>query len=183
METQLARNWWAVVLRGVLAILFGILALIWPGITLYVLVLLYGAYAFVDGIFALISVITNRTTSHRLWVVLEGIAGIVVGILAFFVPGITAFALLYLIAAWAVITGILEILAAIELSKEITNEWLLALGGILSVIFGVLIFLFPGAGALGVIFGIAAYAITFGIIFVFLGLRLHSHATGRRTAA
>ncbi len=181
METQLARNWWAVVLRGVLAILFGVLAFIWPSITLFVLVLLFGAYALVDGIFALIAAITNRTKSNRVWVLLEGIAGVIAGIVTLFLPGITAIALLFLIAAWAIITGILEILAAIELRKGISNEWLLALSGILSVVFGILIAVFPGAGAMGIIWAIAAYAIVFGILFVFLGFRLRSHGMAQHT--
>jgi uncharacterized membrane protein HdeD (DUF308 family) len=172
MLTQLSRNWWAVVLRGVLAILFGILAFAWPAITLQVLVLFFGAYALVDGVFALIAGLSNRVGTNRWWVVLEGLVGIVVGILAFLWPGLTAFALLYLIAAWAIVTGILEIMAAIELRKEISNEWLLILSGILSVIFGVLIALFPRAGALSIIWLIAIYAIVFGIMFVALGLRL-----------
>jgi len=178
MLTQLSRNWWAVVLRGVLAILFGILAFAWPGITLEVLVLFFGAYALVDGVFALIAGLSNRAGPNRWWVVLEGLVGIVVGILTFLWPGPTAFALLYLIAAWAIVTGIFEILSAIELRREISNEWLLILSGILSVIFGVLIALFPEAGALSIIWLIAIYAIVFGIMFVALGLRLRG---GNRT--
>jgi uncharacterized membrane protein HdeD (DUF308 family) len=174
MPAQLARNWWTLVIRGVLAILFGILTFLWPAISLTVLVLFFGAYVLVDGIFALVSVLTNRAGSQWGWVLFEGIAGIIVGILTFIWPGITALVLLYLIAAWAIVTGIFEILAAIELRKEITNEWFYIIGGILSVAFGVIIVLFPGAGALGIILWIAAYAIVFGILLVVLGLRLRS---------
>ncbi len=177
MTTELSRNWWAIVLRGVLAVLFGVLAFFWPGITLVVLVLLFGAYAFIDGIFSLVAALTNRTEKNRVWVFFIGIVGILAGLIAFFFPGITAISLLFLIAAWAIVTGIFEILAAVELRREIENEWLLVLSGILSIVFGVLIVLFPGPGALGIIIGIAAYAIVFGIINIILGLRLRSHNT------
>lgn len=183
MLAQLSRDWWVFALRGVLAILFGILAFLWPGITVVVLVLFFGAYALVDGIFGLVAALRNQAGPHRTWVLLEGIAGIVAGILTFFWPGITAVALLYLIAAWSIVTGIFEILAAIEMRKEITNEWLLVLSGILSVAFGVLIALFPGAGALSIVWLIAAYAIIFGILFIMLGLRVRSWSATRSGAA
>lgn len=172
MLAQLSRNWWAFALRGVLAILFGILAFAWPGVTVFVLVLFFGGYAFVDGIFGLVAALRNRAGPHRTWALLEGIAGIVAGILTFFWPGITAVVLLYFIAGWSILTGIFEILAAIEMRKEITNEWLLVISGILSAVFGVLIVLFPGAGALSIIWLIAAYAILFGVLLMILGLRL-----------
>ncbi len=182
MTTQLARNWWTVVLRGVLAIIFGVLAFFWPSITLAVLVLLFGAYALVDGVVHFIAGITNHTGgSNRLWLLLGGLAGIIVGVLTFFWPFITAIALLYFIAAWAIVTGFFEILAAVELRKTISNEWLLILSGILSVVFGIVIALFPGAGALGIIWAIAAYAVIFGILTIALGLRLRSWNTAAPT--
>ncbi len=183
MTTTLARNWWAIALRGVLAILFGVAAFVWPGITLSVLVLLFGAYAFVDGLFALLAALRQHGDmgSERWWMLLlEGLAGIAAGVLTFIWPGITAVVLLYLIAAWAVITGVLEIIAAIRLRREINNEWLMALAGIASVIFGVLLFLQPGAGALAIVWLIGAYAIVFGILLLFLAFRLRSH--GRITS-
>jgi uncharacterized membrane protein HdeD (DUF308 family) len=128
----------------------------------------------VDGVFALIAALDNRAGSHRWWVLLEGLAGILAGIVTIFWPGITAVALLYLIAAWSIVTGILEIMAAIELRKELTNEWMYVLSGVLSVAFGVVVVLFPGAGALALIWMIAAYAILFGFTLVALGLRLRS---------
>ncbi len=185
MTTTLARNWWALALRGLLAVLFGLGALIWPGITLFVLVLLFGAYALVDGIFSLVAAVRGGQSNERWWMlVLEGIAGIGAGLITFFWPGISALALLYLIAAWAVITGILEIAAAIRLRKEIEGEWLLALGGVASVIFGVLLFIWPGSGALAVTWMIGIYALIFGVMLITLGFRLRSwyNSTDRQVA-
>lgn len=172
----LARNWWALALRGFFDVLFGIAAFVIPGITLVALVFLYGAFAMVDGIFALTAVLLGRTQGGRPWwsLLLEGIFGIAVGILTFAWPGITALALLYLIAAWALVTGILEITAAIRLRKEIEGEWLLALAGILSVLFALMLVANPGAGALAVVWIIGAYAIAFGVLLMMLGFRLRS---------
>lgn len=172
MITQFARNWWVLVLRGVMAILFGALAMFWPGITVAVLILLYGAYALVDGVFAVIAAIMNRTQGQRWWTLLEGLAGIAAGVIAFAWPGLTAFALLYLIAGWAVVTGIFEIIAAIELRREITGEWMLVLNGILSVIFGILIAVFPSAGALSIVWIIALYSWIFGLLMIMLGFQM-----------
>jgi uncharacterized membrane protein HdeD (DUF308 family) len=167
-------SWWALLLRGIAAVLFGVLAFIWPGITLTVLVLLWGAYAFVDGAFAIAAGIKSHGENRRWWVLLlEGILGVAAGIVAFAVPGITALVLLMLIAAWAIVTGVFEIAAAIQMRKYIKGEWLLILAGIASVLFGVLLFINPGAGALAVIWLIGAYAIVFGVILIALSLRLH----------
>jgi uncharacterized membrane protein HdeD (DUF308 family) len=176
----LSRNWWVVLVRGIVGILFGILTFFAPGITLAALVLVFGAYAFVDGVLTLVSAIRRRSTTDRWWIlVLEGIAGILVGIATLFVPGITALVLLYLIAAWALVTGILELAAAIRLRKVITNEWLLALGGIVSILLGVLLIVAPGAGALAVVIWIGAYAFVFGALLVGLSLRLRALGTPR----
>ena len=172
MLTQFARNWWVVVLRGGLAILFGVLAILWPNLTIEALILLFGAYALVDGVFSSVAALTNTGEARRWWLLFEGLVGIIAGILTFMWPGLTAIALLFVIAAWAIITGIFEIMAAIELRREITGEWLLIANGILSVIFGVFIAFFPGAGALGVIWMIAVYAWIFGVVMVALGLRM-----------
>jgi len=175
MVEMLARNWWIVVLRGVLAVLFGIMCFAWPGITLAALVLLYGAYALVGGVFALVSAVVGRPLREPWWALLiEGVAGIAVGIMTFFWPGITALALLFLIAAWAIVTGVFQIVAAIRLRREIQGEWLLALSGLLSVLFGVALVVRPGAGALAVIWLIGAYSIAFGVLFIALGFRLRS---------
>jgi uncharacterized membrane protein HdeD (DUF308 family) len=171
----LAHNWWAVLLRGIAGILFGIATFFAPAISLAVLVLLFGAYALVDGVLAVISALRHRATNERWWVVLlEGLVGIFAGVVTFAWPHITAIALLYVIAAWALITGALEIAAAIRLRKVIDHEWLMVLSGILSIAFGVLLAMFPGLGALAVVLWIGAYAIIFGVLLVALGFRLRS---------
>ncbi len=176
----LSRNWWLVVLRGVLGIAFGIITFVAPAISLAALVLLFGAYAFADGVFAIASAVRRRVTTERWWVLLlEGLVGIGAGLVTLFLPGITALVLLYIIAGWAVATGILELVAAVRLRKEIKHEWLLALGGIASLAFGVLIALFPGAGALALVIWIGAYAFVFGTLLVALGFRLRGLGRSR----
>jgi uncharacterized membrane protein HdeD (DUF308 family) len=171
----LARNWWALVLRGFFDVLFGIAAFVWPGITLAVLVLLYGAFALVDGSFAIAAVLVGRTRGMPSWALLvEGLAGIAVGAITLFWPGITQLALLFMIAAWAVVTGVFEIVAAVRLRKEIRGEWLLALSGVLSVAVGVALVVNPGAGLLAISWMIGTYAIIFGVLFIVLGFRLRS---------
>ncbi len=182
MMEVLARNWWALALRGLFAVLFGLLAFAWPGVTLAALVILFGAYALVDGIFALIAAVRAAEAHERWWLfVIEGLAGIAAGLLTFMWPGITALVLLYLIAWWAVITGVLEIAAAIRLRKEISGEWALVLGGVASVIFGFLLLLRPGVGALAVVWLIGIYALLFGALLLTLAFRLRGHS-GQRPA-
>jgi len=173
MLQTLARNWWAIVLRGIFAILFGLGAFFWPGLTLAVLVLLYGAYLFVDGIFAVLWALAKRNEGSFSWqVFLIGLASLAAGVLTLVWPGVTAIALLYLIAVWAIIRGIFEILAAFHLRKELRNEWLLALNGVLSIVFGVILIVAPGAGALAVLWLIGSFAIVVGIVMIALGFRL-----------
>jgi len=175
MLAMLARNWWVLALRGVFAIIFGILALIWPDLTLFVLITLFGAYALVDGIFAVIAGIRSYGRNERWWaVLLEGVAGIILGVLTFLWPGTTALVLVYFIAAWALITGIFEIVAAIRLRKEIEGEWMLVLSGIVSILFGLFLVVAPGAGALGLTWVIGAYAVVFGILLIILAFRLRN---------
>jgi uncharacterized membrane protein HdeD (DUF308 family) len=168
-------NWWTLALRGVAGIIFGLLAFFWPGITLLALVFLFGAYAIVDGAFAVVAGIRAPRDQRRWWLLLiEGVFSIIAGILAFTFPGITAFILLGLSAGWAIVTGVMEIVAAIQMRRYITNEWLLALGGAASVIFGILLLLRPSAGALAVVWVIGAYAVFFGLLMLALGFRLRS---------
>jgi uncharacterized membrane protein HdeD (DUF308 family) len=168
---ELPRHWWVLALRGLAAIVFGILAFIWPGVTLSVLILLFGAYAIVDGVLALYAAL--RSGGKHVWApLLEGVVGIVAGLVAFFLPGLTALALLFVIAAWAILTGILEVIAAVRLRQVISNEWMLIFSGVLSVVFGLLLIAQPGAGALAVVWLIGIYAIIFGIAMLALAWRL-----------
>ncbi len=176
MLNALAKAWWLVLLRGLLSIVFGVLAFVWPAITLFALVMLYGAFALVDGILALVGAFTGRLKPMPTWwLVLVGIAGVAAGIVTFLWPGITAIVLVIFIGAWALVHGIFEIIGAIQLRKEIDNEWWLILSGAVSVVFGLLVMLMPGAGALGLIWAIAAYSIVFGVTWVMLAFRLRKH--------
>ncbi len=182
MMDVLVRNWWALALRGLFAILFGLLALAWPSLTLAALVILFGAYSLVDGIFALVAAVRVAEAHERWWLlVLEGLAGIAAGLITFMWPGITALVLLYLIAWWAVVTGVFEIAAAIRLRKEISGEWALVLGGAASVIFGLVLLFRPGIGVLAVIWLIGTYALVFGALLLMLAFRLRGHS-GQRPA-
>ncbi len=171
---QLARHWWVIGLRGLAAILFGVLAFVWPGMTLAVLVLLFGAYALVDGVLSLVAAFRGGV-QHRIVMLVEGVVSVLAGLAAFVWPGLTALVLLYIIAFWAIVTGVLEIVAAIRVRRAISNELGLVIGGVLSVVFGVVLLIAPGAGALAVIFLIGAYAVVFGIALLGLAWRLREH--------
>ncbi len=163
----LARNWWLFLLRGLAAIVFGVLSLAWPGISLLTLILFFGAYALVDGVFALAAAIVGRGNAEvRWWLVLVGLLGIGIGVATFLSPGLTALTLLYFIAGWVIATGVLQIVGAIELRKVIDDEWWLILDGGFSVLFGILLCIMPGAGAVALIWLIALFAIAFGILMV-----------------
>ncbi|MBR1216169.1 HdeD family acid-resistance protein [Bradyrhizobium sp. JYMT SZCCT0180] len=175
MVHALAKNWWLLLLRGIAAIVFGLLAFAWPGLTLVTLILFYGAFALVDGALAVVAAITGGAPGSRWWLAIIGLLGIAAGLVTFMMPGLTAIVLLFFIAGWAIATGVLQIIGAIKLRKEIDNEWLLILGGIISVLFGVSMVLAPGAGALALVWVIGAYSVVIGAIFVALALRLRKH--------
>lgn len=175
MVQALAKNWWLLLLRGIAAIIFGLLAFAWPGLTLVTLILLYGAYALVDGVLAIVAAITGGVPGSRWWLAMVGLLGIAAGLVTFLTPGLTALVLLFFIAGWAIVTGVFEIIGAIKLRKEIDNEWLLILGGIISVLFGLGMMLAPGAGALALVWVIGAYSVVMGVIFVALAFRLRKH--------
>jgi uncharacterized membrane protein HdeD (DUF308 family) len=174
MLNLLAKNWWLVEIRGVAAIAFGVLAFLWPGITLLVLVTLFAAYMLIDGVALLVSLrrAEPATAGHRLAVGLMGILGVAVGIATIFWPGITALALLYLVAFWAITLGLTQVIAAIRLRREISGELWFVIGGLLTVVFGVFILLFPGTGLLSLVWIVGAWAIVFGITNLVLAWRL-----------
>ena len=182
-----ARNWWALLLRGLAGILFGAFAILMPAAAFAVLVLAFGVYALVDGIFNIAAALDDARGERGWWtLLLSGVAGVLAGLAAFLVPALTAMVLLYVIAGWAVLTGALEIAAAIRLRREMQGEGLMALSGALSVAFGVLIMVAPLAGALAVVLLIGIYALVSGVVLVALGIRLrramrHGRFTERAT--
>ena len=171
MLDLIAKYWWTFVIRGLLAIAFGLIALVWPGITLIVLVFLFGFYVILEGILSIIAAFINRGMRSWWVLLLEGLASLIVGCVAFIWPGLTAVVLLIFIATWAILTGLLEIWAAVQLRKEIRGEWILALTGIISILIGIILFTNPGAGALAVVWMIGIYAIIFGALLTFLGFK------------
>jgi uncharacterized membrane protein HdeD (DUF308 family) len=175
MLHALAANWWLFLLRGLCAIAFGILTLFWPGVSLAALVLLYGAFALVDGATAIIAAIMGEPYAPRWWLALVGILGIGAGLLTFYWPAITTLVLLLCVAGWAIAIGLLQIFGAIKLRKEIDNEWLLAAGGLAAVLFGILLIARPGLGALSLALAIGAYAVIFGVLQVLFAFRLRRH--------
>jgi uncharacterized membrane protein HdeD (DUF308 family) len=170
------RYWWSFLLRGTLATLFGLIAIFLPGITLEMMIIFLGAFLVVDGVVS--SYVSLRGRGRGLnWgvLLLEGILGIAVGVFTLIWPGITVLAIVLLVALWAMVTGVLEIIAAVSLRNEIQGEWLLGLSGILSILFSVILFVNPGIGAVTLIWLIGIYAIVFGVAMIFLGLRLRKH--------
>jgi uncharacterized membrane protein HdeD (DUF308 family) len=173
MLDLLSRHWWLLVLRGVCAIAFGVLAFSWPGVTIQVLLICFGAYMLADGVFTVVAAVRGRAHTEH-WVLLlgEGLLGIGVGILTWIAPVIAGIALLMYIAAWALVTGVLEITAAIRLRREVEGEFWLGLAGVLSLLLGILLLFFPLAGAVAVVWTMAAYAVAFGTVLVLLGFRV-----------
>ena len=172
MVHALAKNWWMLLLRGVAAIIFGVLAFAWPGMTLLTLIMFYGAFALIDGVLAVVAAITGGAPAPRWWLAIVGLLGIATGLLVLMMPGLTALVLLYFIAGWAIATGVFQIIGAIRLRKEIDDEWYLILSGVISVLFGIGVMMAPGAGALALLWVIGIYAVVMGVILVALAFRL-----------
>lgn len=180
MQSFLERNWWLLAIRGVAAILFGIAAFAWPGLTVALLVLMFGAYVLIDGIAGIIDSIRYRDRLKHWWLwLLDGAISAAVGALILLMPGVTAYVLLILIATWAIVGGVLRIIAALQLREQVRGEWLLGLGGVLSVLFGIVLIMAPAAGVLSMIWLIALWAVVFGVLFVMLALRLRSAGQSR----
>ncbi len=178
MLEAMTRNWGAVAFRGLIAVLFGLIAIFWPGPTVGVLVILLGAFALVEGVANIVAGVRGRTG----WAVFEGIISVIAGIVFVVWPAITALVLLYLVAAWAIITGIVRIVAAIQLRRVLRNEWLLVGSGLASVIFGVIAAVFPGAGILALIWLLGAWLIVLGVFLIALALQLRQLAHGLSSA-
>ena len=182
IQSRTGLKWWALAIRGVLAILFGLVAFFWPGLVLLVFVYMFAIYAFADGILAITAAVTGHGQAGRWWaLLLEGIAGIAAGILAVVWPGITELAFLFVIAGWSLVTGVFEIVAAVYLRRYMEGEWILALSGVLSVILGLALVIVPAAGLLVIAWWVGAYAIAFGALLLVLAFRLRGlvgHASG-----
>lgn len=177
LAAVLARNWWVLLLRGLLAILFGFVSFAAPGLSVAALVLLFGGFCLADGLMAAWTALSNNRQKENGWLLLiGGLLGIGVGLLTIFQPALTGLALLFYIAVWAIATGVVQVLTAIRLRQEIENEWMLVLAGLCSVAFGALLMARPGAGALAVLWLIGSYAIVFGVLLVVLALRVRSVA-------
>jgi uncharacterized membrane protein HdeD (DUF308 family) len=186
MLALMARNWWVIAIRGIAAIAFGVLTFVWPAITLLGMVYLFGAYALVDGVSSIIGAVRGEpgTRGHGLTVAIWGIAGVIAGIIAFVNPGLTAITILYVIGAWAIVIGAAQIYAAYRLRREIEGEWLMAIGGVASIAFGILVVVAPGAGILSVLALIGTFAILFGLSLLALSWRLRTwHTQGHRGTA
>lgn len=181
----LAERWWSFALRGVAAILFGVLCFVSPGLSLAALIILYGSYALIDGVFRLVGAFRVRGIEQQWWVLaLSGLFGILAGVVTFMWPALTAIALVYIIAAWSIVTGVFEIAAAIRLRKVIEGEWMLILGGVLSIAFGLLLAVYPATGALALLFWIGAYAVVVGVLWIALAFKLKgfAHPSGPRAS-
>jgi uncharacterized membrane protein HdeD (DUF308 family) len=173
MKEYLAKHWWVFLLRGLFGIAFGILAFVMPGLTLATLILVWGAYAFMDGIIALWAAITGQTDHEHRWLLgLQGLIGVVAGIVTFIVPAATGLGLLILIAAWSLAIGVLQIVAAIKLRKEMTGEYWLGLSGLISILFAFFVIARPGEGALAIVWIIGSYALIFGIVLIAFAFRV-----------
>jgi uncharacterized membrane protein HdeD (DUF308 family) len=174
----LARNWWLIAIRGIAAIAFGIVAFVWPGVTVVVLIALFGAYALIDGVSLLASLVRgDRDARRHAWAVgAMGVLGVLAAVVTFLVPGLTALSLVYVVGFWSIAVGVFQLAAAIRLRQEIEGELWLALGGILAILFGLYIVVFPGAGLLSLIWLVGAWAVVFGVAHLVLAWRLRELA-------
>ena len=173
MRDLMSKIWWAILIRGLVGIAFGVLAFAMPGLTLASLVLLFGVFAVVGGLFEIVGAISGRGKTDDWWVwLLQGIVGVAVGILTFRAPSITALALLFFIAIWALATGVLQIVAAIRLRREIRGEGWLIVSGLASIALAIILMANPAAGALGLVLYIGATALITGVVMVWLAVRL-----------
>jgi uncharacterized membrane protein HdeD (DUF308 family) len=169
------KHWWQIALRGFLALIFGILVLAWPGVALAILAIIFGAYVFVDGIFTLVAAVNYKAgAGRRTWLFIRGIVGIIVGLITLFWPAITELALVLLIGAWALVTGVMELNFAFRANQNSAIKWLFAISGILSIILGILLLVRPIIGMFVIIWVIGAYAVLAGILLIILGFRLRS---------
>lgn len=175
MIARLSAHWWLFLIRGILAIALGILMPLFPGAAIYTLAILFGAYAFVDGIVAIAAAVrSNHSDGAWLWLLAEGVLGIIVGVITFFYPGITALWLVYLFAAWALLSGILAVATALRVRQSIANEILMILFGALSIVAGIVIFFVPAAGVIAIAWTIGVYAFLAGIFLIGLAFRLRA---------
>ena len=178
-QVVLRANWWALGLRGLAAVFFGLLTFLLPGLTLLLLTLLFGTYCLISGLLTLIAAFRSGKGQPRWWALaLEGGASTLAGVFVLGWPGFSSLALLHLVALWAIVSGGLQIVTAIRLRKQITGEWVLMLGGLLSVGFGVLLVLMPIVGALAIAWWIGSYAFVVGILLAILAFRLRPHSSG-----
>lgn len=176
VKSALHRSWWLLLLRGIAAVAFGVLTFVWPQISLLTLIMVYGVYALIDGVLALIAAIRGGGFVPRWWLALGGVVSILAAIVAFAWPGLTALVLVYLIGFWSILRGVLEIIGAVRLRNEIANEWTLGVAGALSVIFGLILVFMPGAGALGLLWLIAAWAVLFGLLLIWVAFKVRKLA-------
>ena len=179
LARALGDNWWVLFLRGIVSVLFGVLAFAWPGLTIVTLVIFWGAFVAADGVLALVAAFTGKGSpvAPRWWLVTVGLAGVITGAIAFVWPAVAAGALLLLIAAWALIVGASQVIGGIALRKEIDGEWMLVLSGLLAIAFGVALVAWPVAGALAIIWMIGFYALLFGLFLIALSLRVRQLKT------
>lgn len=175
------KHWWQIAVRGLIALIFGILVLAWPGVSLFIFAIIFGAFAFVDGVLTLVAGVNYKAgAGRRAWLFVRGICGIIVGLVTLFWPAVTEIALILLVGAWALVTGVFELVFAFRSVEGAGTRWLFAVSGILSIILGVLLLVRPIAGMLAVLWAIGAYAVIAGVVLIILGFRLRSPKTSKK---